>query len=130
MPEKGYIDIDEVIQAIRRVDPRYPPEAYHFLREALDFTLASRQEKGHVRGQVLLEGIRQFALKQFGPLTLMVLDRWNIHRTEDFGEIVFNMVDSGLLGKTEEDCREDFANGYDFEEVFGSGLPPEGELRI
>lgn len=130
MPKKGFIDIDEVIQAIRRADPRYAPEAYHFIREALDFTLASREDRGHVRGQVLLEGIRQFALKQFGPLTLMVFDRWNIHRTEDFGEIVFNMVDSGLLGKTDEDSREDFVNGYDFREAFGESLPPEGELRL
>jgi len=81
----------------------------------------------HVTGKELLEGIREYALKQFGPLAMFVLNEWGIHRTEDFGEIVFNMVDAGLLLKTKDDKKEDFANGYDFEEVFKKPFLPESK---
>jgi uncharacterized repeat protein (TIGR04138 family) len=64
-----------------------------------------------------------FALKKYGPMARTVLAHWGIHRTEDFGDIVFNMVEVGLLSKTETDRREDFANAYDFEDVFERQYP-------
>ncbi|MCH8475779.1 MAG: hypothetical protein LAT55_11200 [Opitutales bacterium] len=116
-------DFDEVVELIRKEDPRYERGAYTFIRHALDHTLkahAKDQEKTlrHVRGQELLEGIREFALDQFGPLSLTVLNEWGIHKCKDFGHIVFNLVDYGLLGKTEQDSIEDFVHGYDFDEAF------------
>jgi uncharacterized repeat protein (TIGR04138 family) len=71
-----------------------------------------------VSGQELLEGIREFALEQYGPMTFALLEGWGLRRCEDFGEIVFHLVDYGVLGKTEQDRREDFAGGYDFREAF------------
>ena len=105
-------------------DPRYAPECYYLLREALDFTVKALKKppegpERHVTGQELTEGLRQFVLQEFGPMALTVLRHWGIQRTEDFGEIVFNLVESGKLGKTDKDNRSDFANGYDFFEVFG-----------
>jgi hypothetical protein len=47
-----------------------------------------------------------------------VLNHWNVHRCEDFAEIVFNMVESGILGKSEQDHRDDFKSGYDFDDAF------------
>ncbi len=122
----------EVVRHICRKDPRYAPEAYLLVREALDFTAKTLQkpQEGlgrHVSGQELLEGIRMFVLQQFGPMGLTVLHTWGIRRTEDVGEIVFNLVETGKLGKTEEDTREDFANGYDFQKAFGDPFLPKNK---
>ncbi len=111
------------LKAICDRDPRYDMEAYIFLREALDYTVKTlnapaRGERRHITGRELADGFRELALQAFGPLTLKVLSLWGIHRTEDIGEIVFTLVEAGELGKTEEDKREDFANGYNFQDVF------------
>ncbi|MEI6892488.1 MAG: Minf_1886 family protein, partial [Pontiella sp.] len=72
----------------------------------------------HVSGQELLEGMREYALKEYGPVTKRVLSEWGINECVDFGNIVFNLIDEGLLGKTEEDTLEDFMGGYDFHAAF------------
>ena len=80
----------------------------------------------HISGQDLLGGMRAYALEQYGPMALPVLHEWGIERCEDFGEIVFNMVENELLAKTEEDSRDDFSGGYTFDEAFRQPfLPPE-----
>ncbi len=113
----------ETIQTILGRDPRYHEEAYAFVREGLDHTLkildpAEASGSHHVSGGQLLEGIRQYAIGQFGPITLTVLAKWGVRSCMDFGEIVFNMVDAQILGKTESDSREDFREIYDFREAF------------
>ncbi len=127
------INFDEVVERLYGQDPRFARDAYHFTRESLDYTqkLISRENKGavrHVTGQELLEGIRQFALQQYGPMTMTVLEEWGVKNCLDFGEIVFNMVESGLLQKTEKDTREDFRQGYDFTDAFGKPFWPERKL--
>jgi uncharacterized repeat protein (TIGR04138 family) len=116
---------EEAVDEIVRRDSRYDRDAYHFVREGLDFTvkMLKKNPQGppahrHVSGQELLEGLRQFALDQFGPMSKTVLGHWGIKRCEDFGDIVFNMVEKGILGKTDQDRREDFKSGYSFEEAF------------
>lgn len=123
------LDFKEVIRGICSKDPRYPVEAYAFLRDALDFTTKSMEKpagskKKHVTGGELLEGIREYALQELGPMASTVFKTWGIKRTEDFGEIVFNLVESGVLGKTDTDKREDFANGYDFFNTFAKPFIP------
>ena len=126
------INFDATVEKILERDPRYHRDAYLFLREALDFTKnqihknvpVDKREK-HITGQELLDGIRQFALQQFGPMTATVLDEWGIRNCGDFGEIVFNMVDIGLLAKTDKDSRDDFQNGYDFTEAFRKPFWPQ-----
>ena len=120
--------------AIRRKvlakDSRYDVNAYRFIYEALEHTqrLYERQRdsedpaRRHVTGQELLEGIRGYAALQFGPLAPVVFRSWGVMRTEDFGEIVFNLVEADLMGRTDTDRREDFANGYDFDEAFDGPL--------
>ena len=122
-------NFSEALETILREDPRYSREAYGFVREGLDFTCKMLKKEGHgpqrhVTGQELLEGLRHYALQQFGPMSKTVLDYWGVRRCEDFGEIVFNMVEKGILGRTEEDRREDFAGGYDFEEAFVKPYQP------
>ncbi len=120
----------ETVFDICKKDPRYHPDAYFFLVEALDVTVKdirkNQPDHGrHVSGKELLGGIKEYALEEFGPLTHTVFDEWGIHTTLDFGEIVFNLVEAGRLGKTETDSRDDFKNAYDFDEAFRLPFEPQ-----
>ena len=108
----------EELRKLVRERRRYPLEAYLFLYQALDAAQRHVGEKRHVSGPELLEGVRRLAVEQFGPLALMVFNHWGLRRTQDVGEMVFNLVDRELMGKTDDDKREDFDAVYDFEEVF------------
>lgn len=125
-----------------RDDPRFKIEAYQFVRDALSYaqevlemgaaqpTDASDIEavdeddeeetrvEAHLTGQQLCEAIRQYALEQFGLMAKTVLNDWGIHRTGDFGDIVYNLIDIGLMKKSKSDRREDFDDVYDFETAF------------
>ncbi|MDI6774211.1 MAG: hypothetical protein QME60_02280 [Verrucomicrobiota bacterium] len=131
MHEESFI---KVIEKIRAKDSRYAVDSYLFVREALDFTSKrlNKPTEGaqrHISGRELLDGIRAFALQEFGPLTLTVLHAWGVNATEDFGKIVFNLVGSGVLGKTEQDHPEDFAAGYDFQEAFAKPFLPRARAK-
>lgn len=128
------INFEEMVDKLYAQDPRFARDAYHFTREALDFTQKqiSRENKGtvrHVTGQELLDGIRQYALQQYGPMTVTVFEEWGVKNCRDFGDIVFNMVESGLLAKTDKDTRDDFRQGYDFAEAFHKPFWPESKLK-
>ncbi len=124
------INFDEELEKIVAKDPRYTREAYLFVREALDHTqkLIGKPPKDdaprHVSGQQLLNGIREYGLQQYGPMTMAVLNEWGLRCCEDFGEIVFNMVENSLLAKTEQDTRDDFKGGYSFEDAFRKPFVP------
>ena len=120
------------LDTILAQDARFTREAYLFVREALDFTqkLVSRENRDtvrHVNGQELLDGIRQYALQQFGPMAATVFEEWGVTRCADFGEIVFNMVDADLLAKTDKDSRDDFQGGYDFDTAFRKPYLPQSK---
>lgn len=128
------VNFDEAVEKVLAKDPRYAREAYIFVREALDFTqkLIGKETLGqirHVTGQELLDGIRQFALQQFGPMVVTVFEDWGVRNCRDFGEIVFGMVEIGLLAKTDKDSRDDFQNGYDFTDAFRRPFWPERKLK-
>jgi len=124
------VTFEEALDLIQAKDSRYAREAYLFVKEALDHTQKtigkrSRSRVRHVTGQELLAGIRQFAPAQYGPMAITLLEEWGIRNCQDFGEIVFNMVEIGWLAKTDQDSRADFAGGYDFHEAFRKPfLPP------
>ena len=129
------VSFEESLEKIQAKDPRYVREAYLFVRDALDHTQKkagkdSRRRSHHVTGQELLAGIREFALEQFGPMAKAVLEDWGIRCGEDFGEIVFNMIEVGWLAKTSKDSRADFANGYDFEEAFRKPFLPKSKQSV
>jgi uncharacterized repeat protein (TIGR04138 family) len=116
------MDLETAILDLAERHGHYRPAAYHFTLQAVHYTVdRSRQEGGglrHVTGQEVLDGIRNMARVRFGPMAKAVFDQWGVRRTEDFGAIVFQLVEAGLLGKTEEDRLSDFARGYDFEQAF------------
>ena len=128
------VNADIKLEQILAKDTRYRREAYIFVREALDFTqkLISRENRDkvrHVTGQELLDGIRQCALKDFGPMAVTVLEEWGVKHCSDFGEIVFNMIEVELLAKEERDNREDFQRGYDFTDAFRKPYWPQSKVQ-
>jgi len=122
--------LEERIAVLCRQDRRYTPEAYHFVIRALDFVLeadarrrgAPVEEDKHI--SLLLEGLRDYAIELYGPLARLVLERWGLYRTEDFGEIVFNLVECRLLNKQDSDRKSDFRNGFSFREAFDAARTP------
>ncbi len=112
------LGLRDKIKKIIETKPDYKDDAYLFVLEGLDYTMKKCKREGHVSGQELLGGIKELALTKFGPMARSVLEFWGIRKTHDFGEIVFALVDSGLLGRQPEDSIDDFNNVYDFEEVF------------
>lgn len=117
-------DFYRTIACITKDDPRFKREAYDFVLRALDYTMRSMNRGGrtglekHITGQELLEGVRELAQREFGLLARAVLESWGVHKTEDVGEIVFNLIDHQLLNRQDTDTRDDFRDGYDFEQVF------------
>ncbi len=117
----------KLAEAVAR-DPRYAYEAYEFLDRALQHTLkllgrertadtAPGDPRLHVSGRELLEGVRSLALAEFGFMARTVFAAWGIHRTGDFGNIVFNLIEAGLMSKSDDDNLADFTDVYDFEQA-------------
>ena len=128
------VNLEDGIQKIVEADPRYPEEAYLFVQDALKHTQRAlgrnKLEQKHVGGKELLEGIRLFALKTFGPMVPTMLEEWGIHSCEDFGEIVFNMIEYKVASKTDSDSRDDFKGGYHFDDVFRKPFVPSKALAV
>jgi uncharacterized repeat protein (TIGR04138 family) len=120
----------ETLDQLVARDPRYTPEAYGFLREALEFTQKKRRKSRaastHVSANELLEGFREYSLQQFGPMGLTVLEHWGVRSTGDVGRMVFNLIEAGIFGRAEDDRIEDFENGFSFEEAFLEPFRPDG----
>ena len=108
----------EKIEKVMKANGRYKFEAYSFVMAALHHTVSRLKKPRHVTGPELLDGIRSYALDQFGPMARTVLRYWGIEETLDFGKIVFALVEVGILRKQPEDKIEDFKNVYDFKEAF------------
>jgi len=116
-------DFYRAVEEICEKDKRYKSDGYEFLMQALYFTQKKLKKQTHVSGKELSEGLRDFAIEQYGPMAKTVLKHWGITRTQDFGSIVFNMIDRKILSKTDEDSIDDFKDVYDFEVAFGNILP-------
>jgi uncharacterized repeat protein (TIGR04138 family) len=101
-------------------DARYALPAYTFVLQGLEFFLAKKGEKKHVSGQELASGLAEFAHRQFGPLAYPVLCHWGVRVTDDFGFIVYNLIETGAMSKTESDSVEDFFNVFDMKEHFSN----------
>jgi uncharacterized repeat protein (TIGR04138 family) len=115
-------DFYQLVEDICAKDNRYKPDSYEFVMQALHFTQGKLKREGHITGRELLEGIREFVIEQYGPMAKTVLNHWGITKTEDFGNIVFNLVENKLLSKTDTDSLGDFKDVYDFQVVFGNVL--------
>jgi len=120
------LDFDEVVSLICKEDGRFDRKGYHFVRQGLDHTVKELRKRDakragrslHVTGPELLDGLRAYALDQYGPLAKTVLEAWGITRCTDFGDMVFNLIEYNVFSKTDDDRREDFSPTYSFEEAF------------
>jgi uncharacterized repeat protein (TIGR04138 family) len=112
------VNFQTKIGEITNKDARYKADAYEFVMQALWFTQKKLKKTGHISGKELLEGIKELALDQYGPMAKTVIRHWGVNTTEDFGEIVFNMVNSGLMRKNEADTCDEFKDGYNFDKAF------------
>ncbi|HWL15533.1 MAG TPA: Minf_1886 family protein [Opitutus sp.] len=130
-------DFAEIVGLICKEDSRYDRKAYEFVRLGLDHTVKELKKKEgaravrsrHVSGPELLDGLRVYALEQFGPLAKMVLNSWGVGQCSDFGEIVFNLIEYNVFSKTDNDRREDFAGLYSFEDAFVKPFLPAKPVR-
>ena len=132
----------EAVETVCQEDRRYNPEAYAFLRDSLEATIKRRKKSNkevlsHVGAAELLDGFRLHALAEFGPMALMVLNYWGLTQTSDVGQMVFNLVQVGIFGKTDEDTVESFRDLFDFQEAFVAPFRPivdslngESSLRV
>lgn len=128
--------------AVVEADGRFPLEAFRFLQEGLDHAVkrthgpnagltrspdgsGKRVEPGtdldehphHISARELCEGLLDLALLRWGRLAKAVLNGWGIERTDDFGTMVFLLVDNDLLRKTEGDRLEDFSGIFTMSEI-------------
>lgn len=116
--------LEDRIEDVRLRDHRFSRNAYYFVLDALDYTMSHlgkdqlTGEDRHVGGRELLHFIQDFASDQFGPMAPIVFEQWGIRGSEDFGEIVFNLIDAELLSRRPSDSRLDFVEGFDFQAVF------------
>jgi uncharacterized repeat protein (TIGR04138 family) len=131
------LDFNEVVELIYKEDSRFDRKAYTFIRQGLDHTVKELRKKDttraqrsqHVSGPELLDGLRIYALDQYGPLTKTVLNSWGIKRCRDFGDIVFNLIEYNVFSKTENDRREDFSDIYTFDDAFVKPFLPMRKPR-
>ena len=128
------VPFHEAIKAIRKKDDRFDADAYLFLRDSLDYTVKKlrgeeSEEHRHVCGPELLEGLRDYALEEFGPLAATVLENWGITRCEDVGDMVFQLIEVGAFGKSDEDHPADFAGIFDFDDAFREPFRPKRQVQ-
>jgi len=112
----------ELVEEICIKDKRYKADAYEFVLSGLTFTQNKLKKPAHISGAELAIGLRDYAIDQYGALAGRVLSHWGIKKTQDFGNIVFNMIEKKLLSKTDEDSLADFKAVYDFDTAFANIL--------
>lgn len=113
--------LEAALAEIRKRDGKYNERAYVFVLAALEFAQTRLPARRHLSGIELACACRDFALEQFGMLASAVLTHWGVHTTEDFGQIVFMLIEVGLLARQPTDKLDDFEHVYDFAEVFKAG---------
>lgn len=127
---------DEGVRLCLDRDARYPKEAYALVRDALDHAqklVAARDKRratGHLNGPEILDGFRDLALTQFGPLARVVLETWGLRSTLDVGHIVFNLIEVEVFSKSDDDQLADFDEVFGFDDAFDAPFRPAAVLPV
>ncbi|MEI7773246.1 MAG: Minf_1886 family protein [Verrucomicrobiota bacterium] len=127
------LDFFAAVERILESDSRFDRNAYHFLKESLELITGDGKKHkprivGHVTAHQLLDGVREHALRQFGPMVPTVFGYWGITKCEDFGDMVYQLIALGTFGKSDKDSIEDFKNAYTFHDAFVVPFRPTDEL--
>ena len=104
---------------------KFHPDAYRFVFEALQYSQeqlkkAARDpedDSAHISGPELLEGVRGLGLQKFGMLAKTVFVHWGVKSTDDFGRIVFELIECGEMRKTDRDKLTDFFDIFNFDQA-------------
>lgn len=126
--QDGPVDVESELLEVRRRDNRYRLDAYRFLLyEGIEYTMREhlgmrKGEYRHMSGREITEGLKNLALREFGFLARDVWSWWGIKTTRDWGEVVWGLINAGLLNKQDDDCIEDFENIYDINKALNPAL--------
>ena len=112
------IELLRKISKIAENDGRFSKEGFLFILAALEYTISKLPERRHLTGEEFSRGVAEYAREQYGYLAKTVLNNWGITETLDYGEIVYLLINEGLMSKTEDDKKEDFRNVYNFNNEF------------
>ncbi len=120
---------DQAVARILQRDSSIDPQAFFFLKDALDVSLKAAEdsktsEGGHVSASQLLYAFRDHALQEFGPMAGTLMEEWGLQNTGDIGKMVFALIKERMFGKQESDTQKDFENIYDFHEAFTLPFQP------
>ena len=130
------VQFEQSVVSILKRDRRFDPNAYFFLKDALDFTLKRSSdshggESRHVSGPELLTGFRDHALEQYGPMASTLMNEWGLKKCQDVGDMVFHLIEEQVFGKQESDRREDFRGNFDLLDSLATPfLPRDRAQRI
>ena len=114
---------DGIMEQIRARETRFDERAYLFVLSALEHCQTRLTERRHITGPELAHACRELALQRFGVTAKLVLEHWGVKGTSDIGDIVFTLVDLGLLISQPQDTRNDFSEVYDFQKAFEREYP-------
>lgn len=114
---------EEMLHQLQERHPRFHEMAYLFTLSALRAVMSSLDQPRHITGAELAEAVRDLAVERFGPMARTVLGHWGIHETQDLGDVVYALVDCGVLVTQSGDSRDDFADVFDFHQVFERDYP-------
>ena len=117
---------DGVMERIRVREPRFDEGAYLFVLASLEFCQRRMEERRHISGRELAIACRDLALDRFGVMSRLVLEHWGLRSTADIGDVVFTLVDLGLLMSQPTDTRDEFVDVYDFDIAFEREYPWTG----
>ncbi len=128
MPELAFRD--GIMDRIRLKEPRFDERAYLFVLGALEFCQQRLEERRHISGKELALACRDLALEKFGVMAGLVLEHWGVRSSADLGDVVFTLVDLGLLMSQPSDSREEFADVFDFDQAFAREYPWSGVIAV
>lgn len=121
---------DGIMDRIRLREPRFDERAYLFVLAALEYCQQRLDERRHITGRELAFACRDLALERFGVMSRLVLEHWGVRNSGDIGDVVFTLVDLGLLMSQPTDTRDEFAQVFDFDQVFEREYPWSGVTTV
>jgi uncharacterized repeat protein (TIGR04138 family) len=118
------------MERIRLREPRFDERAYLFVLAALEYCQQGLDERRHITGRELALACRDLALDRFGVMARIVLDHWGVRSSADIGDVVFTLVELGLLMSQPTDTRDEFIEVFDFDQAFEREYPWSGALTV
>ena len=62
------------------------------------------------------------AVREFGMMAPVVFRQWGVRTTDDFGRMVFRLIEADRLSKSDRDDPEDFHDLFDLEKALTEGF--------